>query len=77
MVGRFAELHDVIKLMAPEGDWAWLRNTINRLRQQARPKSDKAAKVHSSVWLVEAGFTTFERRLLPSGESIIKAEKAG
>ncbi len=56
VVGRFAELHDVIKLMAPEGDWAWLRNTINRLRQQARPKSDKAAKVHSSVWLVEAGF---------------------
>jgi hypothetical protein len=29
------------------------------------------------TWLVEAGFTTFERRLLPSGESIIRAEKAG
>ena len=29
------------------------------------------------AWLLEAGFTTFERTLLPSGESIIRAEKAG
>ena len=28
-------------------------------------------------WLVEAGFATFERTMLPSGESIISAEKAG
>jgi ubiquinone/menaquinone biosynthesis C-methylase UbiE len=28
------------------------------------------------VWLVEAGFSTFQRTLLPSGESIIRAEKA-
>ncbi len=34
-------------------------------------------KAAHRAWLVEAGFTTFERRLLPSGESIIKAEKAG
>ncbi len=29
------------------------------------------------AWLVEAGFTTFERTLLASGESIIRAERAG
>ena len=29
------------------------------------------------AWLVEAGFATFERNLLPSGESVIRAEKAG
>ncbi len=28
------------------------------------------------AWLAEAGFTTFERRLLPSGESIIRTEKS-
>lgn len=28
------------------------------------------------AWLLEAGFATFERRLLPSGGSIIRAEKA-
>jgi hypothetical protein len=27
------------------------------------------------AWLLEAGFKTFERTLLPSGESIIRAEK--
>lgn len=27
------------------------------------------------AWLAEAGLTTFERRLLPSGESIIRTEK--
>ncbi len=56
VIARLAELNDVIKLMAPEGDWGWLRNAINRLRRQARPRTDKAAKVHSSVRLVEAGF---------------------
>ena len=55
VVGRLSELHDVIKAMAPEGDWAWLRNAINRLRRRVRPKTDKAAKVHSSVRLLEAG----------------------
>lgn len=29
------------------------------------------------TWLVEAGFTTFERTLLPGGESIVKAELPG
>ena len=29
------------------------------------------------AWLLEAGFKTFERTLLPSGESIIRAEKVG
>ena len=29
------------------------------------------------AWLLEAGFTTFERTLLASGESIIRAERAG
>jgi hypothetical protein len=28
------------------------------------------------AWLAEAGFTTFERTLLPSGESIIRSEKS-
>ena len=28
------------------------------------------------AWLAETGFTTFERRLLPSGESIIRTEKS-
>ncbi len=28
------------------------------------------------AWLAEAGFTSFERRLLPSGESIIRTEKS-
>jgi hypothetical protein len=34
-------------------------------------------EVAHRAWLVEAGFTTFERTLLSSGESIIRAEKAG
>ncbi len=28
------------------------------------------------AWLAEAGVTSFERRLLPSGESIIRTEKS-
>jgi hypothetical protein len=27
------------------------------------------------AWLAEAGFTTFDRSLLPSGESIIRTDK--
>ena len=33
VIARLAELHDVIKAMAPEGNWGWLRNAINRLRR--------------------------------------------
>jgi site-specific recombinase XerD len=76
VLGRLGELHDVIKAMAPERDWRWLRTTINRLRRQARPRGDKAAKVHSSVRLVEAGLQLMaEADVMISTSPILRATR--
>src|SRR5579871_1218795 len=54
---RAQELHDAVRAMAPECDWAWLKTAQRNLRSRARPENDKLARLRPADRLEELGFS--------------------
>ena len=53
---RVEGLGHALRVIAPEGDWSWLRRIANRFRAKIRPREDKILRIQSSNRLVRLGF---------------------
>jgi integrase/recombinase XerD len=58
---RLQELHDAAKVMDPCRDWSWIRRIASRVRVNARPARNKAAKIVSSMDLLDLGIALMRR----------------
>jgi integrase len=61
VLNRLQELHDAAKVMDPCRDWSWIRRIASQVRAKARPARNKAAKIVSSMDLLDLGFALMKR----------------
>ena len=55
ILARFEGLHDSLRVMAPQIDWAWLRTAVRRIRKAAGPVRTKLNRVQHAADLEELG----------------------
>ena len=55
LTGRVQGLRDALRVLAPDGDWAWLTGAKNALRRRAEPIHDKRARLRSPNELIGLG----------------------
>lgn len=52
---RIQRLHQLMVIFSPEEDWAWLRETVNRLGRLAKPSRNKTQRIQDGSALVDLG----------------------
>jgi site-specific recombinase XerD len=67
VTSRIRHLYCVLRAMAPDRDWDWLRNVESRLRKTASNARDKTPRVKSTSELFAYGVELMERADSPSG----------
>ena len=67
VTSRIRHLYCVLRVMAPDRDWDWLRNVESQLRKTATNARDKAPRVKSTSELFAYGVELMERADGPSG----------
>ena len=55
VLARVRELYDALRVMAPEGDWEWLRQCYRSLKERVHPVRDKLSRLRSTDELVALG----------------------
>lgn len=68
-------LKEVARMMAPAGDWRWLKDLSNRLKVQAKPSIDRSAAVRSSIDIREAMCAGLDAQM--AGDPSARAERFG
>ena len=67
VTSRIRHLYCVLRVMASDRDWTWLRDVESRLRKSTTNARDKAARVKSTSELFAYGVELMERAEGPSG----------
>jgi len=60
MTGRTSQIYMAVKVMAPEGDWLWLKDMWVRIDRRAKPLRNKNARLVDSAELVDCGIEGME-----------------
>src|SRR5262249_51701626 len=61
VAGRVRQLLRAASVMAPNGDWAWLRRMRARLKQMATPARDDRARLAPAATLFDLGLQLMRR----------------
>ena len=61
IVRRISDLYTIAKAFLPASDWSWIRNAWYRLRQDAKPVKNKAARVVNARDLFRFGIELMKR----------------